>query len=314
MLCWIYVATNSFQIFIAILFSDSAINFPKADEVATNREVTRMESSSLHHVVPHRSQSFGDHAHRSSHNWKDFSTEVGSRTSDLSSSHLHKDMESEHKNSTSVTSSFCRDETHWENIEVLDYDSEMKSDSKITRQLSGVFDQESQNVMFGQEDPYSSRDMSTARKLQPHTSPEDLSLYYKDPQGQIQGPFSGSDLIGWFEAGYFGIDLQVRLASALPDSPFSLLGDVMPHLRAKARPPPGFGVSKQSHAAEAFLREKIVSPTNIHAGLDELEFLKNGQRNRHNSATESQSQFLESFMSGSMNSSPLENFSIPGGL
>ncbi|XP_010942032.1 protein ESSENTIAL FOR POTEXVIRUS ACCUMULATION 1 isoform X2 [Elaeis guineensis] len=247
---------------------DSAINIPKADEVGANREVTRMESSSLHHVVPHISQSFGDHTHRSSHDWKDFSTEVGSITSDLSSSHLHKDMESEHKNSTSVTSSFYRDETHWENIEVLGYNSERKSDSKITRQLSGVLDQESKvNVLLGQEDPFSSRDMLPARKLQPHTSPEDLSLYYKDPQGQIQGPFSGSDLIGWFEAGYFGIDLQVRLASAPPDAPFSLLGDVMPHLRAKARPPPGFAVAKQSHVTEAFPREKFVSPSNIHAGM-----------------------------------------------
>ncbi|XP_026659790.2 protein ESSENTIAL FOR POTEXVIRUS ACCUMULATION 1-like isoform X2 [Phoenix dactylifera] len=247
---------------------DSVINIPKADEVATNREVTRMESSSLHHVVPHRSQSFGDHTHRSSHDWKDFSTEVGSRTSDLSSSHHHKDMGSEHKHSTSVTPSFYRDETCLENIEVLGFDSEMKSDSKISRQSYEVLDRESKvNVMLGQEDPFVSRDMLTARKLQPHTAPEDLLLYYKDPQGRIQGPFSGSDLIGWFEAGYFGIDLQVRLASAPPDAPFSLLGDAMPHLRAKARPPPGFGVAKQSHAAEAFLREKLVSPSNIHAGM-----------------------------------------------
>ncbi|KAG1368483.1 PERQ amino acid-rich with GYF domain-containing protein 2 [Cocos nucifera] len=249
---------------------DSAINIPKADEVGTDREVTRMESSSLHHVVSHRSQSFGDHTHRSSHDWKDFSTEVGSITSDLSSSHLYKDMESEHKNITSVTSSFYRDEPHWENIDVLGYDSEMKSDSKFTKQLSGALDRESQvNVLLGQEDPFSSREMFTARKLQPHTLPEDLSLYYKDPQGQIQGPFSGSDLIGWFEAGYFGIDLQVRRASDPPDAPFSLLGDVMPHLQAKARPPPGFAVAKQSHVAEAFPREKFVSPSNIHAGMQD---------------------------------------------
>ncbi|XP_008783469.2 protein ESSENTIAL FOR POTEXVIRUS ACCUMULATION 1-like isoform X1 [Phoenix dactylifera] len=263
--------------------SDSAINLPKADE-------TGMENSLSHYVVPQKSQSFGDRTHRSIHDQKDFSSEVGSRTSDSSWSHLHGDVEYEHKNG-------------------------MKSDYKITRQSSEVWDRESKvNVMLGHEAPFSSRDTLTARTLQPHTSPEDLSLYYKDPQGQIQGPFSGSDLIGWFEAGYFGIDLQVRLASAPADAPFSSLGDVMPHLRAKARPPPGFGVVKQNDVAEASLRGKFVSPGNIHAGLDELEFLKNGQRNRHDMATEAQNRFLESLMSGSMGSSPSENFSFSGGM
>ncbi|MCE0481737.1 hypothetical protein HAX54_039732 [Datura stramonium] len=35
-------------------------------------------------------------------------------------------------------------------------------------------------------------------------------------------------------------------ASAPHDSPFYLLGDVMPHLRAKARPPPGFEHQSQT--------------------------------------------------------------------
>nr|GMD55816.1 uncharacterized protein LOC109152893 isoform X1 [Ipomoea batatas] len=45
----------------------------------------------------------------------------------------------------------------------------------------------------------------------PQASPEDFMLYYKDPQGEIQEHFSGSDIIGWLEAGYFGIELLVRL-------------------------------------------------------------------------------------------------------
>ncbi|WVZ55015.1 hypothetical protein U9M48_005734 [Paspalum notatum var. saurae] len=79
-------------------------------------------------------------------------------------------------------------------------------------------------------------------------SPENLSLYFKDPNGQTQGPFPGSDIIGWFNAGYFGIDLLVRVDSAPCDSPFLLLGDVMPHLQAKVRVPvpPGFSNSKSS--------------------------------------------------------------------
>ncbi|KAL3511474.1 hypothetical protein ACH5RR_030875 [Cinchona calisaya] len=61
--------------------------------------------------------------------------------------------------------------------------------------------------------------------------PEELSLYYCDPQGEIQGPFLGVDIISWFEQGFFGTDLPVRLADAPEDSPFLELGDVLPHLK-----------------------------------------------------------------------------------
>ena len=36
--------------------------------------------------------------------------------------------------------------------------------------------------------------------------PENLSLYYQDPQGEIQRPFSGSQLISWFDEGFFYIN------------------------------------------------------------------------------------------------------------
>ncbi|XP_051122644.1 uncharacterized protein LOC127245675 isoform X2 [Andrographis paniculata] len=61
--------------------------------------------------------------------------------------------------------------------------------------------------------------------------PEELSLYYLDPQGEIQGPFVGADIITWFEQGFFGIDLLVRLENAPDGSSFQKLGDVMPHLK-----------------------------------------------------------------------------------
>ncbi|XP_047255004.1 uncharacterized protein LOC107847465 isoform X1 [Capsicum annuum] len=61
--------------------------------------------------------------------------------------------------------------------------------------------------------------------------PEELSLYYRDPQGEIQGPFLGGDIISWFDQGFFGMDLPVRLEDAPEDSPFFELGDVMPHLK-----------------------------------------------------------------------------------
>ncbi|KAL5717385.1 hypothetical protein ACHQM5_010395 [Ranunculus cassubicifolius] len=65
--------------------------------------------------------------------------------------------------------------------------------------------------------------------------PEDLSLYYRDPQGEIQGPFLGVDIISWFNQGFFGTDLLVCLTDAPEGTPFAELGDVMPHLRLNAR-------------------------------------------------------------------------------
>lgn len=61
--------------------------------------------------------------------------------------------------------------------------------------------------------------------------PEEMSLYYRDPQGEIQGPFLGVDIISWFEQGFFGANLPVRFEDAPDDSPFQELGDVMPHLK-----------------------------------------------------------------------------------
>ncbi|XP_022741971.1 uncharacterized protein LOC111293493 isoform X2 [Durio zibethinus] len=70
-----------------------------------------------------------------------------------------------------------------------------------------------------------------AHSLESVIPPEDLSLCYLDPQGVIQGPYLWIDIITWFEQGYFGTDLPVRLADALDGSPFQELGEVMPHLR-----------------------------------------------------------------------------------
>ncbi|GMI67121.1 hypothetical protein like AT1G24300 [Hibiscus trionum] len=73
-----------------------------------------------------------------------------------------------------------------------------------------------------------------AHSLESTTPPEELSLCYLDPQGVIQGPYLGIDIISWFEQGYFGTDLPVRLANASDGSPFQELGEVMPHLRTNS--------------------------------------------------------------------------------
>lgn len=68
---------------------------------------------------------------------------------------------------------------------------------------------------------------SDINQLEVGTPFEELSLYYLDPQGEIQGPFLGVDIISWFEQGFFGIDLPVRLADAPEGTLFQDLGHVM---------------------------------------------------------------------------------------
>ncbi|KAJ1293375.1 hypothetical protein BS78_01G063200 [Paspalum vaginatum] len=133
-------------------------------------------------------------------------------------------------------------------------------------------------------------------------SPENLSLYYKDPKGQTQGPFPGSDIIGWFEAGFFGIDLLVRVASAPCDSPFLLLGDVMPHLRAKVRLPPGFCNSKPS------------TPDTSHLGSEYLAVSGYGPLNKNGSVSAVGNHFRESPLSSNIQNHRAETSAVTGGI
>ncbi|KAM3353797.1 hypothetical protein ACQJBY_024773 [Aegilops geniculata] len=78
--------------------------------------------------------------------------------------------------------------------------------------------------------------------------PEELTLYYLDPQGGVQGPFMGTDIVSWYEDGYFGLELPVRLAQAPDDAPFRPLSDLMPYLGNKPQslPPVSRGGSAES--------------------------------------------------------------------
>ncbi|KAJ6799936.1 uncharacterized protein M6B38_204310 [Iris pallida] len=67
--------------------------------------------------------------------------------------------------------------------------------------------------------------------VEPLIPPEELTLLYRDPQGDLQGPFLGVDIIQWFKQGFFGIDLPVCLSDAPEDTPFQPLGELMPHLK-----------------------------------------------------------------------------------
>ncbi|KAF9666202.1 hypothetical protein SADUNF_Sadunf16G0204900 [Salix dunnii] len=80
---------------------------------------------------------------------------------------------------------------------------------------------------------YSFNSNNEVHQFRGDIAPEELSLCYLDPQGAIQGPYLGVDIIAWFEQGYFGIELPVRLSDDPDGSPFHELGDIMPHLKLK---------------------------------------------------------------------------------
>ncbi|XXG45595.1 hypothetical protein AAC387_Pa02g0637 [Persea americana] len=278
----------------------------KVNQEAGSREVDIQESSA-HCSTLWRSESLVEQSQRSLQNWQDSSTDLRSRPSDLGWSHQQKDHAIEWDNRGPALSSSYKDESNWQSGH--GFHSDINRDSFVKRQSSEFLDGEREpSLRLGRADSFISREKINDRKLLPHPSPEDLTLYYKDPQGEIQGPFSGSDMIGWFEAGYFGIDLEVRLATASPDTPFSSLGDVMPHLKMKARPPPGFGAPKQSDTSEASGRVKFSGLGKAHSDLTEVDLRRSEQRNRLESSTEAENRFLESLMSANMINSPPEAF------
>ncbi|KAE9454760.1 hypothetical protein C3L33_13330, partial [Rhododendron williamsianum] len=89
--------------------------------------------------------------------------------------------------------------------------------------------------------------------------PEEMSLYYLDPQGEIQGPFLGVDIISWLEQGFFGTDLLVRLEDAPEGTPFRELGEVIPHLRVTDGH--AFSVDMNSNAEEHGAIEEKMGPS-----------------------------------------------------
>ncbi|XP_039053277.1 protein ESSENTIAL FOR POTEXVIRUS ACCUMULATION 1-like [Hibiscus syriacus] len=246
--------------------------YRRDEEVPLSRESSILVTNSVNPGTVWRAFSLGEQSPIVKQDWKDIPNDVRSRIPDISWSQQRKDTINQ-RESNVMNSSFSRD----------DANRQSSVDPILKSQPSGVLE--------GEPGP---------RKL---PAPEDLILHYKDPQGEIQGPFSGIDVIGWFEAGYFGIDLEVRLAGAPKDSPFSLLGDVMPHLRAKARPPPGFGVPKQGEFSDLSSRQNSSSLGKVHAGASDIDMIRNEPR----TSTEAENRFLESLMSGSMNNPSQEN-------
>ncbi|KAL6613905.1 hypothetical protein ACP70R_036175 [Stipagrostis hirtigluma subsp. patula] len=112
-----------------------------------------------------------------------------------------------------------------------DLSAKLPDDSNTLFDVS-AFEHSSQPPML-----YQNSDMDVKASGQA-SYPEELTLYYLDPQGGVQGPFLGADIISWYEDGYFGLELPVRLSQAPDDAPFRPLFEVMPHLGQKPQPIP----------------------------------------------------------------------------
>ncbi|XP_028757728.1 uncharacterized protein LOC114716823 [Neltuma alba] len=261
---------------------EDVVSFKLADEVPSNRELTFEGDGSVNPAAALRAMPTSEHPNTSLH---DVPGDLKSRNLDMTWSHQLKEPHSQRESNLSYLSD-SKDVPKWQTNE----------DPIVKRQLSGIFD-------TGFE----------TRRV-PQTPPEELSLFYKDPRGQIQGPFKGIDIIGWFEAGYFGIDLPVRMENAAADSPWVSLGDAMPHLRAKARPPPGFAAPKPNEYTDASGRQNSNAFGSIHSGLSEIEVMRNDSRNRQSSATEAENRFLESLMSGNKSSPSIDGQTLSEGV
>jgi hypothetical protein len=166
-------------------------------------------------------------------------------------------------------------DTHTTKEALLPVEPEVSAPSSMTGEVLGTH----VSISTGSDSTNVPKEKVTESQQVPY---EELSLFYTDPQGEVQGPFTGADIVGWFEGGFFNVDLPVRLADAPEDSPFLPLGTIMPHLKPKARVPPGFDALKQSDetgdAGDAFVTKGEVDSVLLNYGAQTL--FEDGQERR----------------------------------
>ena len=77
----------------------------------------------------------------------------------------------------------------------------------------------------------------------------------------------------------------------------------MPHLRAKARPPPGFNTTKQNEVTELSSRTNISGLGKIFSDSSSVDLLANEHRHTQGLSTEAENRFIESLMTGDVSRS-----------
>ncbi|XP_013887802.1 GRB10-interacting GYF protein 2 isoform X2 [Austrofundulus limnaeus] len=93
------------------------------------------------------------------------------------------------------------------------------------------FEQEAEKMVAYLQDSVVDDDRLSAKTTEkpkpaglPLTQEAALKWFYKDPQGEIQGPFSNQEMSEWFQAGYFTMSLLVKRGC---DEVFQPLGEMM---------------------------------------------------------------------------------------
>ncbi|KAB0398193.1 hypothetical protein E2I00_014891 [Balaenoptera physalus] len=116
--------------------------------------------------------------------------------------------------------------------------------------------------------------------------------FYKDPQGEIQGPFTTQEMAEWFQAGYFSMALLVKRGC---DEGFQPLGEVIKMwgrvpFAPGPSPPPLLGnmdqerLKKQQELAAAALYQQLQHQQFLQLGLSMktlLELQLEGERQMH---------------------------------
>ncbi|XP_071390084.1 GRB10-interacting GYF protein 2 isoform X4 [Centroberyx affinis] len=93
------------------------------------------------------------------------------------------------------------------------------------------FEQEAEKMVAYLQDGVTDDDRLAAKSSEkpkpaglPLTHEAALKWFYKDPQGEIQGPFSNQEMTEWFQAGYFTMTLLVKRGC---DEVFQPLGEII---------------------------------------------------------------------------------------
>ena len=105
--------------------------------------------------------------------------------------------------------------------------SQAFSSSETAGQSTGAFAQTSATPNYqqsqGSSDSASNSQLPTAQQRM-MVMPDRMRWVYLDPQGQVQGPWSGLEMHDWYKASFFTADLSVR---KLEDSEFEPLGQLI---------------------------------------------------------------------------------------
>merc|ERR1712013_876482 len=142
-----------------------------------------------------------------------------------------------------------------------------------------------------------------AKKAEPGKSINGLQDWiYRDPQCEIQGPFTNEEMLEWFKAGYFNISLLVRRVC---DEVFLPLGDVMKLWGAipfscKERPPPITQQILMAHQQQQLTQQsqlqRLLQQQQLQQQQQKLQQQQQQQQQQHQQQQQQQMQMREALL------------------